>query len=424
MKIKFYNAKIMTSSEEDILDNACLVVNNDKIEHIGDNVEGNFDRVIDAKGNLIMAGFINCHTHLAMTLLKGIGEDTGLEEWLFEHIIPNEMTLTPSDVYYGTYLAVAEMLKSGITTYCDSYFYPDEVIKVTEKSGIRGVISLGLCPTQGGKITEKELEKYYLKYNKKYPNVHFNFWCHSTYTVEEPDFIKITELARKYGEINVTHASETLTEVGNCTQKHNGLTPIMLLEKYGFFDQKAMIAHGVHLDLVDYDILSGYGVSVCTNPSSNLKLGSGIAPLSALLKNNINVCIGTDGSSSNNRLDMFREMYLASVLQKEELRDGKAIPCATAIKMATENGAKALNFDNLGKLKEGYLADLIMLDLNSIDFCSSRDIKSAVVYSSGTEDVKLTMVNGKILYEDGKFNIGEDIETIKSKCSQIIKKFK
>ena len=248
-------------------------------------------------------------------------------------------------------------------------------------------------------------------------------YAHSIYTCDEAQISSLITLAKKHNLPLHTHMSETLQEVSDCTVKYD-VTPTRLLEEYGFFDQKAMVAHAVHLDNEDIDILAKYDVSVVSNPASNLKLGSGIAPVYAMSKKGVNIALGTDGSSSNNALDMFREMYLVSTLQKALLRDASVINAKQTLLMATVNGAKALGLDYIGKIKKSYKADLIMINTAAPNLTPLNDASSAVVYSAGADNVILTMVNGKILYEQGKYYLGEDIEKILTNTKDAIKKLK
>lgn len=372
-----------------------VVVKDNKIIYVGKDYQGNFDEEIDCKQNLLMAGFINCHTHAAMTLLKGVGEGLCLEDWL-SVINPLEEKMTSQDFYNGTVLAIKEMLKSGITTFQDCYFDAKNIVKACKDTGMRCVVAIG----QNDFINKKnDAEKLYLSLKDETELVDYCFYCHATYSCNEKQYLDAISLARKYNKIVSTHMSETLNEVGSCAKQNGGLTPCQLLESYGFFDQKATVAHAVYLEKEDYEILSKNNVSVIHNPSSNLKLGSGIANLKAMKSNKINICLGTDGSASNNRLDMFREMYLASVLQKALFKDSKLFPPNEVIKMATENGAKALNNDKIGSLKVGNFADMIMIDLHSTSNAVCNDIKSNLVYACSTEDVLMTMINGKVLYK-------------------------
>ena len=415
MKTLIKNAKILLSSYEDIF-LGDILINDNIIEKIEDRIDTEDNVcVINANNNLIMAGFVDCHTHSPMTILKGLGEGENLEDWLFNYIFKYESKLTKQDMYWGTKLAILEYLKNGITTVNEMYPYgSEEIAKAFYEGGIRAVVQ---CDEE----SFIDNEKMYNLVEKYSPLIKASFGCHSVYTAGEERFSNALKSAKLHNTIISTHACETITEVGNC-DKENGVTPIKLLESYGFFDTKSLVYHAVHLDREDYNILKQYNVSVCTNPSSNLKLGSGIAPINALLSKGINVCIGTDGSASNNRLDMFREMYLSSCLQKAVMENSKIISCEESIKMATENGAIALGINKIGSLKVGNFADLIMINLHGIDNATNINIKSNLVYASGTEDVLMTMVDGKILYKDGKFYNGFNEQEIYNNVNKIIEK--
>lgn len=416
MKTKIINAKIVDENFE--IKQGNILIENNIISKISENdFDENIDKIIDAKNNLILPGFINAHAHSAMIGLKGCGG--ALEEWLFENILQKESKLTENDVYYLTLYAILMYLKNGITNFVDMYYFPKYIAKAVEKTKIRASICLGYnylnCKTN-----YNELEKLYLELQNN-ELLNFCFSCHSTYVNSEDEFCDIIKLSKKYNKPVYTHASETLTEVGNITKQFN-LTPIGLLEQYGFFDCKSIINHAVCLDKEDYDILQRYDVNVISNPASNLKLGSGIAPLFALKKKGINLGLGTDGAASNDRLDMFREMYLAKNLQQFTIKNCEPITCVETLKMATINNAKSLGYDNLGLIKEGFLADLIILDIHSLNYMGEYNILDNMINSGGVEDVLLTMVNGVVLYENGKFNINIDENEIKQKYLEIIER--
>lgn len=403
MITKFTNAYILKEANSPVFFGE-LAIEDNKIIFVGDKFVGKCDKIIDCKNNLLMAGFINTHAHSPMSLLKGLGENSTLQDWLFKHIIPKEKQMSQQQIYDGSVLAICEMLKNGITCFQDNYFYPEITAKACENTGIRAVVSLSQNYSHNKFLSYEELEQLYQKLINKSELVDYNFYFHSIYTCDEQQILNSINLAKKYNKLLVTHLSETLTEVGECAKVHNGMTPVMLLDSLGFFECKTLLAHCVFLEKEDYQILENKQVSVSHNPSSNLKLGSGVANLKALKQRNINICLGTDGSASNNRLDMFREMYLASTLQKALFHDASLISSEDALNMATMNGAKALDNDKIGCLKQGNFADIIMINLNSIENLIHNDVKSNLVFACGSEDVIMTMVNGKILYYGGKFS--------------------
>ena len=398
MKTLLKNALVLAEASKDIFEGE-IVIENNKIVFVGQNYDSKVDEQIDCNKNLLMPGFINCHAHSPMVLLKGCGEGANLESWLFDYIFPKEKKMTENDIYIGSQMAINEMQKNGITTFQDCYFFPEQTMKACKENNMRAVIALSQNYSQNKMLTQNQLEQLYLSLKDESDLVDFCFYFHSVYTCDEKQILSTISLARKYNKLLGTHCSETLTEVGNCTATHGGMTPVQLLDSLGFFDVKTLLAHGVYLEKEDFEILKNKDVSIAHNPSSNLKLASGIANLKQMKNNNVNICIGTDGSASNNKLDMFREMYLSSVLQKVLMKDASLIKPYEALQMATENGAKALGFDNLGKLKENYLADIILIDMSSINNQVKNDIKSNLVYACGAEDVLMTMINGKIVYK-------------------------
>ncbi len=406
MITKFTNAYILTSAYDNVFLGE-LAIEDDKILYVGDKFEKACDAVIDCHKNLLMPGFINTHAHTPMTLLKGLGEGQELQNWLFKSMTPAEKKLTKAQTYYGSKLAIAEMLKNGITCFQDNYFYPDITAKAVQECGIRAVLSLSQNYSPDTFLSFAELDQFYKEQSKNSceGRLDFNFYFHSIYTCDEQQIINAINLSKKYDKLLVTHLSETLDEVGECAKIRDGMTPAVFLDSLGFFDCKTLLAHGVFLQKEDYEILQDKQVSISHNPSSNLKLGSGIANLKALKQRNINICLGTDGSASNNRLDMFREMYLSSVLQKALFHDATLISAEDAISFATGNGAKALLNDKIGCLKKGNFADIIMINLKSLDSLVCNNLKSNLVYACGTENILMTMVNGKILYQDGLFLI-------------------
>ena len=404
------NANIITMDPKNVPKGEIMVQGN-TIVFVGKTYNGKLvpDRVIDACGNIVMPGFINAHTHTAMSILKNVSDDKNLQDWLFEDILPIEKSLTSEKVYWASMLGIMEYVRNGITTFCDAYYYPEETVKAVLKSGIRASICLGYHPNDARSY--EQLEQEYLNLKNASDRVSFMLYAHSIYTVDEAQFSNLIHLSKKHKLPVYTHMSETLQEVSDCNAKYD-LTPTKLLEDLGFFDVPCSVAHGVYLEHEDIDILAKYNVNVVSNPASNLKLGSGIAPLYSLDKMGVNIALGTDGASSNNALDMFREMYLASVLQKAQLKDASVISAKKVIEMATINGAKAVFCDKLGKIKEGYLADIIILDVSTPNLTPLNHMENAVVYSAGVQNVVLTMVNGKILFENGKYFIGEDLQNI------------
>lgn len=419
MKTIIKNAIIVTlNADNKIFRNGQVEIEDNKIIYVGDNRECSGE-VIDARGNIIMPGLINTHCHLAMTLFRGYGENTNFKNWWMDYMRPLEEKIEENDCYYGATLGILELLKNGVTTVADFYMNNEETAKAVMDTGIRACIGVGA-------ITGKEvLDEKYL--DREIENISISplirpiLYAHSLYTCDEGQFLELNKYASKHGIIKSTHVSETLLEVGTIYNKYNK-TPIALLESYGFFDTPSLLAHCVHCDQEDIDIMKNYDITVATNPSSNLILGSGIAPLYSYIKNNINVAIGTDGAASNNSLNMFKEMYLADNLQAGVLNQASAITTIAALKMATIRGAIALGYDNLGRIEEGYLADIIMIDSKKPNMQPFNDIYNNLVNACESNNVIMTMVDGKIVYKDDKYYNDIDYTLVIQKCNEIIKR--
>ncbi len=421
MKTKITNAIIIKDFDSEPFLGE-LVIEKNKIVFVGEKSNIDCENIIDAKQNIVMPGFVDVHTHSAMALFKGVDSGKKLQDWLYE-MQSKERLLSSSDVYYGTLLSCLEFAKNGITTINDNYHFCDYSAKAFKDFGIRAVVGIDQRYSMKKFLNEKELELKYLEMSKLSPLITPSLYCHSIYNADENMFSAIQKLAGKYNGIVTTHASETLEEVGKCASQNDDMSPIELLESYGFFDKKAVVYHATNVDETDIQILAKNKVSVCANFGSNHKLASGVAPIYQMSKYGINICLGTDGSASNNRLDMFREMYLASTSQNILLSNASCFKPKDVLKMATINGAKALGLNNVGTLDEGNFADLIMLDSHGIDNTPCYDLFDNLVYSYGTEDILMTMVDGKILYQNGKYNFKKSKNTIINKVKEIQKKF-
>ncbi|MGD9901038.1 MAG: amidohydrolase [Spirochaetales bacterium] len=420
MKILIKNAYILTINGKNY-ENGQIFIEDDTIVFVGPEYVGNLvaDKIIDAKNKIVMPGFVNAHAHTGMSILKNISDSSELQTWLFDKILPLEKGFTFDSMYFANMLGIMNYVRNGITTFCDAYYFVPSLVKAVKESGIRATIGVGFHPDDLRKI--EDIEREYLTYKKESDRINFVVYSHSIYANDEAQINALINLAHKHKLGVYTHISETLEEVSDCTVKNNDLTPPQLLEQLGFFDLPATVAHAVHTDKVDHQIFKEYGVNVVSCPASNLKLGSGIAPLNSMNKLGINIALGTDSAASNNGLDMFREMYLASTLQKGTLQEASVMPAEEVLKMATINGAKALGLKKVGKLKEGYKADLIMLDIDSPNLTPLNDVESAVVYSAGVQNIVMTMVNGKILYDNGKYYIGTNEKEILKNGKEALK---
>lgn len=419
MKILFKNANILDFEQQNGFLFGNVVVQDDTIVYVGKDIPNNvYDQTIDVNGNVLMPGFVDTHCHSAMTLLRGLKDDANLNDWLFENVIPCEAKLTPKDVYWGQKLAILEYLKAGITCIEEGYFYNEEIVKALKESGLRARVGFGPTTRDIGMTNMEYLKQQYDVIGKS-DLIKPVCFVHSIYTTNETIIGEAVDFSAQNAVPLSIHLAETLKEVGDCTVKNNNKTPAQYLEDLGFFDKpNALCYHCVHMDKDDLQILADYNASVSTCPSSNIKLASGIAPIYAMQNKGINITIGTDGVASNNSLDMFKEMFLVATLSKVNIYDASVVTAQEVLKMATINGAKGLGFD-VGEIKVGKKADIILINTNQPHYYPQQNLISHLVYAGKSGDVYLTMVNGKILYNNGEFFIGEDAQTIYKNVTSI-----
>lgn len=426
MNTRFYNARILSMNNDQELFEGEIWVEGDSITFIGSDTEIDpakkntivFDREIDVKRNLIMPGFKNAHTHSGMTLMRSYADDLPLAEWLETKIFPLEAKMSGEDVYELNKLAILEYLTSGITSIFDMYLTPYTIADSCIDAGMRVVQVSGI--NKFGPSLE-ELENRYLNLNGKSDLSSFMLGFHAEYTCTKELLESVSALAHKYKAPLFAHNSETESEVRECLERY-GMTPTELMDSIGMFDYGGGGYHCVYFSDHDIEIFKNKNLSIVTNPGSNTKLASGIAPIKKFLDAGINLAIGTDGPSSNNCLDMFREMFLVTGLAKLREKDASAVPAMDVLKMATVGGAKAMGLNDCDCLAVGKKADLIIIDLMRPNMQPIHHIPENLVYSGSKENVKLTMINGKILYENGNFHIDEDAETIYKKCQDIATK--
>ncbi len=401
------------ASSESVIKDEAMMKHEDMMKH--DRAGISWDRVIDASGNLIMPGFKNAHTHSGMTFLRSYADDLPLSEWLNKQVFPKEAQLDPDKIYDLSLLAFMEYLTSGITACFDMYLTPDSIAAASEDFGFRTVMVGGMNDFSQSLA---EQEEWYHKYHGG-NLVSYELGFHAEYTTSKKLLKGLSELAHGLKAPVWAHNSETRDEVAGCMSRH-GMSPTQLMDSLGLFDYGGGGYHCIWLSDEDMDIFEGRGLTAVTNPASNLKLASGIAPTVKLLGRGINLAIGTDGPASNNCLDMFREMFLVTGLAKYREKDAAAMDAADVLRMATVGGAKAMNLPDCDVLAAGKKADLIMIDLHRPNMQPENNILKNLVYSGSKENVKLTMIDGKILYEDGSFYTGFEPEKVYSRAAEII----
>lgn len=420
MKILFHDARILTMENDHLQEGDLLVIDN-RIAYICQDASkyAPFDRVIDCQKNLLMPGFKNAHAHSAMVFLRSKADDVTLQEWLFNIVFPYEKNLEPKDIYYLNKVAYLEYIANGITAVFDHYFYPLEAAKAAEEMGMRTLLLATYDPE---KTSVSDLKKNYDYFNhQKDGLVRYTIGFHAEYTTDE---VLLEGTKKAINEIKCpfyTHISETEKEVKECLERHH-TTPAQYLYEQGLFKYGGGGFHGIYLTDEEIKLFKDHHLSIVSCPASNLKLASGIAPLSTFLKEGINVALGTDGPASNNSLDMFKEMYLAATLQKVISKDASVMPAFEVLKMATVNAAKAMGLNDADVLKEGKLADLILIDLTKPNMQPINNIVTNLVYAGNSNNIKLTMINGRILYEDGKVFLKEKVSDIYQKAEEITSK--
>lgn len=431
MNIRLFNAKILTMKTSEITEGE-IWVQNERIIYVGDGRDTEevyrnlklqsiiWDKEIDCEGNLLMPGFKDAHTHSGMTLLRSYADDMPLQDWLTQQIFPVEAKLDGEMIYHLTKLAILEYLTSGITAVFDMYLAPETTADACVDMGMRCVQVSGVSGMSDFEKGVALTEERYNKLNNSHPLTGYMLGFHAEYTCAKELLIKIAELSHKYKAPIYTHISETAAEVEECKKRY-GMTPPVFFDSLGLFDYGGGGYHCVHMTEEDMEVFKKHNLSVVTNPGSNTKLASGIAPISEYLKKGINVAIGTDGPASNNCLDMFREMFLVTGLAKLKENDASAVDAWEVLKMATVNGSRAMCLPDTDVLEKGKLADIIMIDLHQPNMQPINNIPKNIVYSGSKQNVKMTMVNGRILYMNGKFADFIDVDAIYGKADEIKK---
>ncbi|WNY28608.1 5-methylthioadenosine/S-adenosylhomocysteine deaminase [Methanimicrococcus stummii] len=428
MSILIKNAYIATMDKDGTgeIQNGFLLIENNLISQIGDNSNGTadkiaadkgIDKIIDAKGAILMPGLSNTHTHLGMTLLRGYADDMALKDWLEAQIWPAEANLTAEDVYWGSLLGCLEMIRSGTTAFCDMYFFMDETAKAVEKAGIRGCLSYGMIEfgdvEKGNKeiaVNEKLVSDWQGKANGRITTM---FGPHAPNTCSQAFIARAKAAAEKAGVGVQIHVLETEAEL-NYMKENFDMCSVHHLDAVDFWNTSkvpVIAAHCVWMSDGDIRLFAEKGVTVSHNPISNMKLASGIAPIQKMLDAGVSVTLGTDGCASNNTLNMFEEMKTAALLQKVGTMSPTALPAKAVVEMATINGGRVID-KQTGALKVGNKADMILVDTNKANAAPIFDVYSHLVYAAAGSDVKTMIVDGKILMEDYKILVLDEKEVI------------
>lgn len=406
---------VVPMTEKDyVLEDVNIYIKDKNIFHIGDELKDfNSDKVIDGSGMVALPGLINTHTHLAMTLFRNYADDMKLEDWLFKKIFPLEDKLMGEDVYYGSKLGLIEMIKSGTTCFLDMYFFVEDTLKAINESKIRACISRGLTSGEGEDAKIQEVRDLYGKYNDYEGRIKIMVGPHAVYTCSEDFLKKCLNLTKELNTRLHIHLNESKNEVEESLKAH-GKSPIEWVDYLGLLEVPTIAAHCVWLNENDMNILKNKNVNVAHNPVSNLKIASGIANIYKMQKEGINVCLGTDGAASNNNLNMFKDLNIASLLSKGLNLEPVATTAYETLEMATINGAKALGLEDLiGTLEVGKEADIILIDFNKPHLKPKNNVISSLVYSAFGSDVDTVIVKGNVLMENRKIKVFDEVDTVK-----------
>lgn len=425
MRTVIKNATVVTMNDAgDILHEADVVIEDGRIVALFSSLTGekaypsvekrrediSADVQIDAEGDVLLPGLINAHTHLAMSLFRNYGNDVALKEWLEDYIWPLEAHLTREEIVDGAKLSILEMLRGGTTTFADMYMEEDAIAEAVKEMGIRAL----LCPafTDGSIATRPEEVKRLAAYQKPEGRIQMRLAPHAVYTCSPETLHKVKALGDEWGIGFHLHLAETREEDEQC-RKTYGMSPTMLMDRAGLLGPETMLAHAIWLDDDDIACIAARGACCVYNPVSNMKLASGFMPLEKLLRAGVPVALGTDGPSSNNTQDMFREMLVGSLIQKGHMLDPTAADAHTMLWMATRGGALAIGQEkDLGSIEVGKKADLILVDFRHVRHTPKpEDIEAALVYATASDDVRLTIVDGVIRMQDGCFP-GQNEEAI------------
>jgi len=429
--ILIINAHILTVDKDmNTIQRGFVLINNTKIVDLGSmdkfhSAYGNkldVKEEIDALGDLILPGFINAHSHFAMTLFRGLADDLPLMEWLNSYIWPIEAKLKPEDCFIGTQLAAIEMIQGGTTSACDMYFYEEKSLDALEAIGFRGILGYGMIDLNKQEKREIEVKKTlkFLDYVNKNSKVCSAIISpHAPNTCSDELLLEAKQLSEKHNLPLQIHLSETESEVKD-VKKNKKYSPVEYLEKLDFLSNKLVAAHCVWLTDEECKILQKYHVNIAHNPTSNLKLGSGLFRYAELSKLGVNIALGTDGAASNNNLSMLQEIRMASCLHKGINLNPELLPSQDALKMATINGAKSFGLEStIGSLEIGKKADLIIIDTKTPNVWPPHNPYSLIAYSAYDTNVKTTIIDGKIVMRNRLF-LGIDVNSVLIKAKDSI----
>ncbi len=401
------NGTLLTFDPENrVIENGFLCVSGDTISHLGDQIPDAYEslKTIDAKGGLILPGLINGHTHAPMSLFKGLADDLPLMEWLNRYIFPVEKNMDADFIYTGTQLACAEMILSGTTTFCDMYLFEDQVARAAFQSGLRCLVGEVLydfpSPNYGDLESGFAYTRWLIEKWKDNPLVSIAVEPHALFTCNPELLQRANQMALAHKRPMIIHFAETLAEVEDIKKRY-GKTPLEHLDALGILGPHLIVDHAVHLNSSEIDQMAEHGIRVIHNPESNMKLGSGIAPIPRMIDRGITVGIGTDGSASNNNMDLFTEMDMAAKLHKVQTMDPTVMDALTVLKMATIEGAKALGLSHeTGSLETGKKADIIIIDTHKPHLTPMYNPFSHLVYAARGQDVSHTIINGRLVMEN------------------------
>jgi len=430
-KILIENATVVTMNDARKIHRPGYIgINGQKIDSVSDLplTDSKWENAfrIDGSDCIAIPGLINCHTHAGMTMMRGVADDMPLMEWLETKIWPMEAKMTPDDIYWGTKLAALEMIRGGVTCFHDMYWCSDQAAKACGEIGIRAVLSGVLIATMEN--AEEQIQtavEIVSKWNNKnLDKIVFSFGPHALYTCPPAYLERIVSYAEELSTGIHIHLAETKQEVEECKKEYNGKSPIQVLEKLGVFTRPTIAAHCIHLSEHDIEILASWNVSTIHNPSSNMKLAAGVMPVERLLKNGVNVALGTDSAASNNNLSILTEIRMASLLQKVNTGDPSALPAIRVLDMATRNGAIAIGRGHcLGQIKPGFEADIVLLQNNRLHSAPLNDPISHLVYCLRPDDVDTVVVGGEIILKSGQF-INIDVDEVIAKSKDIAERIR